>query len=825
MGIAPTGTSPTGLTTIEAGRRLRRDGPNALPASGPRPLLLMMVDVLREPMLLLLVATGGIYLVLGDPLEAAAMGAAVSVVIGISLVQARRTERTLHALRTLSSPQARVLRDGEVVRLPGADLVRGDVILLAEGDRVPADATLQESVGLSADESMLTGESASVAKAAAEEVYSGTMVVAGHGVAEVTRIGAGTELGRIGRSLANVQIGKTPLQAEVAITVRLLAVIGLLACLVIVVLFGLREGSWLAGLLAGLTLAISMVPEEFPVILTVFLALGAWRISRSHVLTRRFPAIEALGAATTLCVDKTGTLTMNRMSIAGLDVEGVFTPFDGSVQTSAQRGLLGWAALASAARAVDPMDIACHRAGEGHPPARPWTLEHEYPLTPGRWFVAQGWRNDEGAQVIAAKGAPEAIVRLCRLPASGAAATLERVTRMAEQGLRVLAVAHATIRGDWPADVDGTPFTFDGLVGFADPVRPTVPAAIRDCRAAGVRVVMLTGDYPQTAAAVARAIDLDRSGGVLTGSDIASMDDAALAIAARQCQVFARVVPEQKLRLVRALQATGQVVAMTGDGVNDAPALKAADIGIAMGLRGTDVAREAAALVLLDDDFASIVGAVRLGRRIYDNIRKATGYVLAVHVPIAGISLLPPLLGWPLVLLPLHVVFMELIVDPACSVAFEMEPEEGNVMARPPRSRGARLFDRALVTRSLLQGTGMLAVVFAVNAWAVAGGASASDGRMLAFSTLILSNLILLLANRSRVPFRWALAAANPALWAIVSATLAALAAVLYVPGLQSVFTLAEPHGEDLLLCLGAALVVLVWMEFTKRPRKHACLS
>ncbi|MGC4084280.1 MAG: cation-translocating P-type ATPase [Vicinamibacterales bacterium] len=809
----------SGLTAADAAERLRRDGPNLLPSARPRTLVAIAADVLREPMLLLLVATSLLYVTVGSPVEAISMLVAVGVVLGISFVQERRTERTLHALRTLASPRALVLRDGVQTRIPGADVVRDDVVFLEEGDCVPADGQLADTAGITVDESMLTGESVAVVKGADDPVFSGTLVVGGRGTARITATGAATELGRIGQSLETVQTSRTPLQLEVRRVVRLLAALGLAACLLVVLIYGVGQGRWLTGMVAGLTLAISMVPEEFPVILTIFLALGAWRISERRVLTRRFPAIEALGAATVLCVDKTGTLTLNRMSIAGVDCDGQFVEIHGDVagERGAAREAVVWGALASAERPVDPIDLALSQAASGALPKPAWLLEREYPLTSATLIAANAWVRPDGSAAIAAKGAPEAIATLCRFDQSQMATLRSRIDLMAARGLRVLGIARADLDAAPPDALTDVRFEYLGLVGFADPVRPAVPAAIDDCRSAGLRVVMLTGDYPATALAIARAATLDTSGGVLTGSEVEAATDDELQAAASRINVFARMVPVQKLRLVRALQACGEVVAMTGDGVNDAPALKAADIGVAMGMRGTDVAREAGALVLLDDDFASIVGAVRLGRRIYDNIRKATGYVLAIHLPIAGMSLLPPILGWPLVLLPLHVVFMELIVDPACSIAFEMEPEEGNVMARPPRRPGTRLFDRRLVSQSLLQGAGMLAVTFAVYAGAIWMSLTEDATRTVAFTTLIVANLALLLANRSRggVADIWRLP--NPAAWLVVGLALAALSIVLMLAPLRGIFRLAPPESSHLLVALLAGLVALAWMEGSKR--------
>ena len=643
----------------------------------------------------------------------------------------------------------------------------------------------------------------------------------------VLATGAHTELGRIGQSLQGIETSGTRLQREVGRVVRILAVLGLGACAFVAVTFAVRSGEWLAGILAGLTLAISMVPEEFPVILTIFLALGAWRLSQRQVLTRRFPAIEALGAANVLCVDKTGTLTLNRMRVTAVDTGRgpVALDTDAPIDPDATAAL-ATGRLAVPARAVDPMDVAFLDAADARQATLlddgPWTLAREYPLSDHRLAVACAWhRTSDGRVLVAAKGAPEAVARLCGCDADTTAAHLAAVHRLAAEGQRVLAVAVAPALDAVPHDLDAVPFEWRGLTALADPIRPGVPEAVASCHAAGVRVAMLTGDAPTTALAIARHIGLDTSAGALTGTDLDTMDAAALAAAVRHVQVYARVVPAQKLRLIRALQSTGAVVAMTGDGVNDAPALKAADIGIAMGLRGTDVAREAGALVLLDDDFTSIAGAIRQGRRIADNIRKATGYVLAIHVPIAGLSLIPPLLGWPLVLLPLHVIFMELIVDPTCSLAFEAEPEEGNVMARPPRHADDRLFDRTLVVRSLLQGTGMLVASLAACAVARAWQFADTDVRTIGFVTVILSNLLLILANRSltHTPLRGA--PANPTVRVIALIALAALAAVVWVPPLRRAFSLAPLHLGDLLLCAAAAVGAFLWMavlyQFTRR--------
>jgi P-type Ca2+ transporter type 2C len=839
MPALPESSALSGLSDAEAAARLQRDGYNELPSARPRSIVAIALEVVREPMFLLLIASGVIYLLLGDPAEAAALLAAVFLVIGITLYQEQKTERALQALRDLSSPRALVVRDGVTKRIAGRDVVQHDIVILREGDRVPADARIESCRNLFVDESLLTGESVAVRKMPAPTVveagspggddrpfvYSGTLVVRGDGVARVMATGVRTELGKIGTALIRVEVGKTALQAEVNRMVRLFAAMGMAACIVAGVAYGFVRHAWLDGALAGLTLAISMVPEEFPVILTVFLALGAWRISRSHVLTRRIPAIETLGSATVLCVDKTGTLTLNRMSVAAVTAADGAEDIvrDGQSLTPVSANVMSAALLASKPDAFDPMERAFKDLdqtlsfSEG---ANGRALIREYPLSDAMLAVVHVWRGPQDARsVVAAKGAPEAIADLCGMEEASRRQLLQQVEGMAGRGLRVLGIAHA----EWdtaalPESPKTFPFQYLGLVGLADPVRPGVPAAVAECQSARIRVVMITGDYPATALSIARQIGLARSDVCLTGADIATMDRSELQRRISDVDVFARIVPEQKLQLVTALKANGDVVAMTGDGVNDAPALKAADIGVAMGGRGTDVAREAAALVLLDDDFSSIVRAVRLGRRIYGNIQKATAYVLAIHVPIAGISLIPPLLGWPLVLMPVHVIFMELIIDPACSIAFEMEPEERDVMQRPPRHPRDKLFTRRLIVRSVLQGLGALAAAALVFAVSVREGLIESDVRMLTFSTLIVTNLLLIVTNRSLTrPMLADWWTPNPALRWLGAGAVAILAAILYIPFVRDLFRMSRPHADDALVIVMAGAGALLWMELVKR--------
>jgi Ca2+-transporting ATPase len=834
---------PAGLTDEEANRRLRAEGANELPSARRRGLAALALEAVREPMILLLLACGAVYLSIGERREAFVLLGSVLVVIAISLHQNRKTERALHALRDLSSPRARVIRGGVQRRIAGRDVARGDIVMLSEGDRVPADGILVAASVVVVDESLLTGESVPVRKEAGDAaamgrpggdgtpfVFSGTLVVGGRGIARVEATGPRSEMGRIGRALQTVEAPDSPLQRETRQIVRRIALAGLFLCVLVVMLFGLARHDWLAGLLAGLTLAMSLLPEEFPVVLTVFLALGAWRMSKKNVLTRRVAAIEALGAATVLAVDKTGTLTQNRMRVSRLSVEGRAATVGQPVTELPEEfhELVEFAVLASPRDPFDPMerairdlaDAALARTEHLH---EDWVLEREYPLSRELLAVSHVWRSRaSGADlVIAAKGAPEAIVDLCHLPAAAAAVVERRTEALAAEGMRVLGVARARFRetADLPTGQHDFDFRFVGLLGLEDPVRPSVPAAVAECAEAGVRVVMITGDYPGTARHVAERIGMPADAEIVTGPELDAMEDAELARRIGRVRIFARAVPEQKLRLVRALSAGGEVVAMTGDGVNDAPALKAAPIGIAMGERGTDVAREAADVVLLDDDFTSIVAAVQEGRRIDDNLRRAMAYLMAVHVPIAGMSLVPVALGWPLALLPAHIVFLELIIDPACSFVFEGEPESPDLMRRPPRPPASPLLSRAQVGRALLQGGAVLAVVLAVFALALPRGGE-SNARALSFATLVVANIGLILAQRRR-GIVGSLARRNPAFWWVAGAATLLLAAALWIPALRDLFRFSSLRANEVLLVLAAGVGSVLWLDALRALRKR----
>ena len=868
-----------GLSAAEAARRLATEGPNLLPGSAPKSTLAIVRDVVTEPMFLMLLAAGSIYLALGDRGEALFLLGFVFVVIGITLAQERKTQRALESLRDLSAPRALVIRDGQEQRIAGREVVRGDLLVLHEGDRIAADALLIDGQ-LEVDESLLTGEAVPVAKlplaqdsqnaqasasagapatragppqarpapsggSAAHEVasvgaiYASTVVTRGVAVAQVCATAAHTAVGRIGADLAATVEPPSALQQGSRRLVRNLGIGALVLALAQVLL-----GWWwnsrplLESLLSGIALAMAILPEEIPVILTVFLALGAWRISHQKVLTRRVTAVEALGAITVLAVDKTGTLTMNRMAVAELaSGEQHFRPESASELPEHFHLLAEFAMLATPADPFDPMEKAIQHFGHQwlqgtehvHDGREP---EFEYALSGEILAMTRVFASDEPTMhLLATKGAPEAVADLCHLDAAQQGAIRRQVEAMAERGLRVLGVARGRWKGaapapgqspPWPQSQHDFDFDFLGLVALADPPRTEVPAALAECRRAGVRVIMMTGDHPATARAIAQQVGLSNRPDVITGAQLEALDDASLSERLRHVDLCARLKPQHKLRLVQLLRASGEVVAMTGDGVNDAPALKAADVGIAMGERGTDVAREAAALVLLDDSFARIVAAIRQGRRIDSNIRKAVRFVFAVHVPIIGLALVPTLLHWPVLLLPVHIVLLELLIDPACSIVFEAEAEDSDTMARAPRPVSDSPFAAAPLLWSVLQGLGLAAVLLGGQAWLVHQGWHPDQGRTVVFGTLVLCVLLLILANRdlSR-PALLGVTDPNPWLWRIAAAMVVVLAAVMGIAWLRHLMGLALPGAQGAVVAGCLLALCLVWLELVRLAGRH----
>lgn len=824
-----TSEQPSGLTHDEAAARLAADGPNELGANQRRTVLAIAGEVAREPMFLLLLGAGAIYLAMGDPHEALILLGFVVIIMVITILQERRTENALDALRDLSSPRALAIRDGAQRRIPGREVVREDLLILSEGDRIPADGAVLQAHELAVDESMLTGESEAVVKFAdGGLVFAGTLVVRGQGMIKVSAIGGGTELGRIGKSLQDITVESSPLREEMGLLTRRLAVIGICLCLALALLYWSLRGNWLDALLAGITLAMGILPQEFPVIMIIFLAMGARRIANQKVLTRRLNAIETLGETTVLCVDKTGTLTQNRMAVAALSVDGNLLEIKDIAGTGLPEPfheLLEYAVLASEIDPHDPMEQAFHRfAGDLlantdhlHPN---WSLVKEYELSPELLAMSHLWKAESGKQdIVATKGAPEAIADLCHMAEAERKIMTQQAEIMADRGLRVLGVAKATngIQDGFPEIQHDFDFEFIGLIGLADPLRSEVPGAVAECLKAGIRVVMITGDHPRTARAIAASAGID-SREVITGTELESMDVKALSTRIANVSIFARVTPQQKLALVEALKANGEVVAMTGDGVNDAPALKAAHIGIAMGKRGTDVAREAASLVLLEDDFGAIVAAIRLGRRIFANLRQAMVYTLAVHIPIIGLSVLPVMFGMPLILAPIHIAFLELIIDPACSIVFEAEPGNTDLMEQPPRSVSEHLVSTRQIVLSLVQGSLVTMAAAGFYFWSLSNGIATDGARTLAFIVLVVANAVLIFPSRSPEPgWRQIFTGMTPVVPWVLGGTLFGLLLIVCVPVIASAFAFQAPSLFLGMTALGLGVAMLLLFEMVKK--------
>jgi Ca2+-transporting ATPase len=812
--------SLAGLSNESARARLLTEGPNSLPGDDERSILRIVLGVLKEPMLILLLSAGIISFVLAETIDAILLMGTVAIILGISIFQERRTERALHALHQLTAPLALVIRDGKEERIPSSQVVRGDALVLLEGDRITADAQVIESSSIEVDESLLTGESIPVVKSPGDFLFTGSLIVRGHGQAEVIEIGMETELGKIGKSIQQIPQSRTRLQQNVDGLVRVIGLFSLVAVVAVFYIYGSTRNDWLEGALAGIAAAMALIPEEFPVIITLFMALGAWRMARVRVIARRPAVIEALGSITVLCVDKTGTLTQNEMQVAELQLDGDSLVIEEVAIPEKFHTLIRTAALAAPVRPFDPMDKAFRRLAERLPDESHLSSLREYPLTKLRLAYIHLWRDGDEI-LIAAKGAPEHIAKMCNFTPEQSSELASKVHSAAERGFRVIAVAQSRIfshqLGEF--DPDFINFSYLGLALLHDPVRNGVPDAVSECEAAGIRTVMITGDHPTTALAIAHEIGIDGAKHCVTGTEIEGSSDEELRELVKQTSIFARVNPEHKLRLVRALKANGEVVAMTGDGVNDAPALRAADVGIAMGARGTDVAREAASLVITDDDYTSIVAGIHRGRAIFANIQKAMTYVIAVHVPIFGMALVPLMQeSWPLILLPALVAFHEVIIDPACSIIFEVEEPDPEIMNRKPRPNKEAMFGSSEISYAFFQGLVVLIGVFAIFQYSLQAGNSDEITRSLTFGTLLIANVFLILANRSKTLtiLETILKRRNSAVpWIVLGATLLLLA-LLNIPLLNSAFELSSISIDSYLLIIAIGYLTVSWTDLLK---------
>lgn len=850
--LTPDVKEKAGLSQAQVKRNREQFGRNEIPEARKRGFLQITRSVLTEPMFLLLLLAAGLYLLLGDLAEGILLGLFAVLTIGLVILQERRSERALDALKQLGTAYALVIRDGVTQRIPSAEIVPDDLLIIEEGERIAADGLLLSCLDLMVDESLLTGESVPVRKQAATSglgrrqipepggrdlpfVYSGTLPIRGKGLARVSEIGKKTQIGLIGASLSSIELEPTLLQKSTGKLVRLFGINAVVVSLGLVVFYGIVRNEWLQGVLSGIALAMSLLPEEFPLALSIFFAMGAWRLAKINVLARRSAVIETLGATTVLCVDKTGTLTENKMRVCQLyadELHLVLTGMETELPEHFHR-LVEYAQLATRHRTFDPMDLAISKLARStllntehwHPQ---WPLQREYALSNELLAMSQVWQSSPAVFEVASKGAPEAIADLCHCSSEQTQKLLQQVAVMAAEGMRVLAVAEGRHSGaDLPLNQHDFNFALLGLIAFEDPLRGSVPHAVTEAHTAGIKVVMLTGDYPATATEIARQAGIYQEAAAMTGSAMALLDEAELQSTIKTTSVYARIMPDQKLRLVQALKASGAVVAMTGDGVNDAPALKAAHIGIAMGKSGTDVARESAGIVLLEEDFGRIVDAIRLGRRIFDNLRKVMLYIVAVHVPIAGLALVPVVLGWPAMMMPAHVVMIEMIIGPMCSFVFESEKEEEDIMQVPPRPLGELLIGMSQLVIGLIQGAILLLVCLLVYRWCLLAGYGGELSRTLTFLVLMAGNLTMtrVIARRKSV-FSSAINIHQSVYWLISLLAAIVVGICISVPWLRGIFGFTVPELGQAGVAVALGILAGLAMELVKwHPWVHRTLG
>lgn len=807
-----------GLSEREAALLLSKFGLNELPAEKKGSLFDSAVKVVREPMILLLILAGVISFVLAERVDGMLLISTVFIIIGISLFQERRTETALSALRSLSAPQALVIRSGKRIRIPTKEVVPGDLIQLLEGDRVPADAEIIDLKYLVLDESLLTGESVPVTKNLGDQVFTGTLVVRGHGIAIVRTTGKSTELGRIGSSLSGMKEQLTRLQLSISRIVKGIGIGALLTVTFVIAVYGVTRGNWLEGALAGIAVAMALIPEELPVILTIFMTLGAWRMTKVGVIVRRTATIEALGSVTVLCVDKTGTLTKNEMKIEELKLLNGDTWNASSAFNPDFEELISIGSLATPTVAFDPMDLAFKTLETSNRLASYKSLS-EIPLSKERLIYTHVWQK-ENRVIVAAKGAPEHIARICGLSETQLNSFHDLVATSASHGFRVIAVAKMELSESEfrSKKIDEIGLQFLGFSLLRDPIRDGVPDAINLCRAAGIRTIMITGDHPATAIAVANEIGIPSSS-FMTGEILSQASDSDLREKVKSVSIFARVTHDHKLRLINALKTNGEIVGMTGDGINDAPALRAADIGIAMGGRGTDVAREASDMIITDDNFVSIVSGIKRGRTIFSNIKKAIIYVIAIHVPIFGMAIIPilnPL--WPLVFLPALIAFHEIVIDPAASIVYEVEQSDPEIMNQKPRAATASLISRLDFLYSVLQGLSVFALVAIIYFVSLGNGSSDNRVRSLTFGTLLISNVILIMINRSRdlTIYRTVFKIKNVAAPWIALLAISILLILINVRVFREAFDLELLAISDYLILAGLSYLSLCWTDLRK---------
>ena len=818
----------TGLSPEEVLKSREQFGKNTLYSKKKNPLGIFY-DVFKEPMMLLLIVAAFIYFFTGENEEGFLMLASIGIVAGISIYQEIRSENATNALKQMTQPLIIVIRDGEKISIPSEELVVNDLMIVSEGEHISADATIISSNDCSVNEAMLTGESLPVVKNEEDALlYAGTIVVSGLAHAKVTAVGSSTRLGKLGQSMEEIEKEKTPLQKQISLFVRRMAVIGGIAFLLVWAYNYIDSGDLVHGLLHGLTLAMAALPEEIPVALSTFMALGAYRMIRNKVLTKHPQTVESLGSATVICVDKTGTLTENKMALVEIyqPLKDSFYSLETKSPDEESRLVIEYALFASEPVPFDPMEKAIHEAFAAQQPAiKPaeFQMVHEYPLSGIHPMMTHVYKNNSGRNVIACKGAPEGIIKKSTLSAADQTKVLSKVEIMASHGYRVLAVAKATDENrEWPADQEQFTWVFLGLIAFSDPPKKNSRQVIKNFHDAGIEVKMITGDFPATAKSISEQVGFHNSDQVITGSEIMSMSDEELDTTVKKVNIFSRMLPDAKLRVILALKKAGEVVAMTGDGVNDGPALKAAHIGVAMGKKGSEIARQAASLILIDDDLGNMVTAISLGRKIYANLKKAIQYIISIHIPLISVVTLPLILGWKYanIFSPIHVIFLELVMGPTCSIAFENEPMEKDAMKQKPRKMSTTFFTWKELYLSIIQGLVITLGLMTIMYFSIDKGYTEPMTRTLVFSALIFSNIFLTLTGRSKTDsLLTGLKTKNNLIPLMIGLTLVILALSLYLAPVRNLFQFVPVETSDLGWCVAVAFVSVIWVEVVKRIR------
>ena len=819
-----------GLNSEEVEKLQKKYGMNELVIQEKPNMLKKFLGVFKEPMFLLLLIAATVYFLLGAPKDGAIMLVFVGFVASITFIQEWKTEKTMNALKDLTSPKVNTLSDGKNILIKSTELVPGDVVFLSEGERIPADCIVLEPSNFSVDESILTGESEYVMKVSTTQsekstdywkkdiLYAGTLCVFGKCTAIVKFTGINTEYGKIGKAISEAKDEPTPLQKKVSILVKNIAIAGVILCISVMVASYFYSFNILNSILSGISLAMAIIPEEFPVVLTVFLSMGAYRLAKNNTLMRKISAVETLGSATVLCVDKTGTITQNKMKVKSIYSDGrIFNNEDLKNQE-----LSDLMVLSCEKDPYDPMEKAILEA------ANLSQLEtlYKYDLSKKIAFDSKTKRManiyiKDNKYYVAVKGSAETVLGLCNLDKETMDEINIEIDKMASNGLRVLALADCTSEKVYE-DLECYELTFKALVGLQDPPKEGVEEAIKLCKKAGIRVVMITGDYSKTAMAIGEEIGLKFTDKVIVGNEIDSLSENELCEVVKSCDVFSRVIPEQKMKIVKALKKNGEIVAMTGDGDNDAPALKSADIGIAMGQRGTEVAKEAAHMILMDDNFTTIVKSVKDGRRVYDNIRKAMVYILIIHIPIAAMAMFAPLFNLPPLLLPMHIMLLELIIDPTCSIVFEGEPAEANIMENPPRPPQEPLLTRNLTIKVVLQGVVMFLAAFMPFHYMIDLGISSEYARSFSLITFIVANVTLVLVNRSNTELLYHLIKEKGSKVRLIvnSMALIMVFAIVYIPILNGFFRTEKIGIYPLIFAIVLGFISTGWWEIVKITRK-----